>query len=190
MFPNTTSTTGTTSTAQVYLNWTRAAHEHWRSQTFTKGGRPPVSRAPRPCQFALPPTQAPHPGCPGSPGHRWGRLPPPEPECVRLRDCPVEAEGEGARAHLPNLGIRFVPFNDGHIAFRELGQHCMTSTILDSPGPLVLPWTHHPSHLNTNLQENVYHIFCHFAKFPRRFDLVSGSPRNLEGMLGCSVLYE
>ena len=49
---------GTTSTAQVYLNWTRAAHEHWRSQTFTKGGRPPVSRAPRPCQFALPPTQA------------------------------------------------------------------------------------------------------------------------------------
>ena len=59
MFPNTTSTTsGTTSTAQVSLNWTRAAHEHWRSQTFTKGGRPPVSRAPRPCQFALPPTQA------------------------------------------------------------------------------------------------------------------------------------
>ena len=55
---------GTTSTAQVYLNWTRAAHEHWRSQTFTKGGRPPVSRAPRPCQFALPPTQAPHPGSP------------------------------------------------------------------------------------------------------------------------------
>ena len=89
---------GTTSTAQVYLNWTRAAHEHWRSQTFTKGGRPPVSRAPRPCQFALPPTQAGSPGCPGSPGHRWGRLPPPEPECVRLRVCPVEAEGEGARA--------------------------------------------------------------------------------------------
>ena len=107
---------GTTSTAQVYLNWTRAAHEHWRSQTFTKGGRPPVSRAPRPCQFALPPTQAPqaaqgHPVTGGG-----GSLPPSQSasDCATALWRRRGRAREPSTAHLPNLCIRFVPFNDGH----------------------------------------------------------------------------
>ena len=155
MFPNATSTTGTTSTAQVYLNWTRAAHEHWRSQTFTKGGRPPVSRAPRPCQFALPPTQA----AQAAQGHPvkggGGSLPPSQSasDCATALWRRRGRAREPSTAHLPNLGIRFVPVNIGHIAFREVGQHCMTSAILDPSGPLVLPWTHQPPHPNINLQE-------------------------------------
>ena len=113
MFPNTTSTTGgTTSTAQVYLNWTRAAHEHWRSQTFTKGGRPPVSRAPRPCQFALPPTQA--QAAQGHPVTGGGvSLPPSQSasDCATALSRRRGRAREPSTAHLPNLSIRFVPFN-------------------------------------------------------------------------------
>ena len=63
---------------------------------FHQGGS--ASRFPGSQTLSICTSSHPGSGCPGSPGHRWGRLPPPEPECVRLRDCPVEAEGEGARA--------------------------------------------------------------------------------------------